>query len=71
MILNALWFVTNENIHKDLSKLKIKTEINRYSSNYLNRLSCHSNVFAISLLGDSDEVNRLKRCHALDLPFRT
>ena len=73
MIVNAPWFVTNDNIHKDLSIPKVKTEINSYSSNYLHRHSYryHSNVLAISLLDDSDEVNRLKRCNVLDLPFRT
>ena len=71
MILKAPWFVTNNNIHKDLSIAKVKTEINTYNSNYLNRLSCHSNVFAISRLDVSDEVNRFKRYHVLDFPFRT
>ena len=70
MIVNAPWFVTNDNIHIDLSIPKVKTEINRYSLNYLHRLCYNSNVLAISLLDDdSDEVNRLKRCHVLDLPL--
>lgn len=70
MIVNAPWFVTNDNIHKDLGIAKIKNEINRFSANYLDRLSKHPNALAISLLDDSEEIHRLKRFHILDLPFR-
>lgn len=69
LITNSPWFVNNNNIHTDLGVPKVKTEISRYSSNYLNRLSQHSNVLAITLLDDSNEIRRLKRLHVLDLPF--
>lgn len=69
LITNAPWFVNNNTIHNDLNIPIIKDEIKRFSSNYLNRLSYHPNVLAISLLDDSDEVKRLKRLHILDLPF--
>ena len=69
MITDAPWFMTNDNIHKDLSITKVKTEISRFSTKYLERLSNHSNALAISLLDDHEEIKRLKRPHILDLPF--
>ena len=70
LITNAPWFVNNCNIHKDLEMNKIKNEISKFSQRYLNRLSDHSNTLAINLLDDSEEIQRLKRYHVLDLPFR-
>ena len=69
-IANAPWFVTNRKIHEDLNIPFIKEEISRFSSRYLDRLSVHSNVLAISLLDETEEVIRLKRLHVLDLPYR-
>lgn len=69
LITGSPWFVNNFNIHNDLNVPFIKDEIKRFSNNYLNRLSNHSNVLAINLLDDSNEVRRLKRRHVLDLPF--
>lgn len=68
-IVNAPWFVTNKAIHDDLSIPMVKYEIKRFSENYLNRLSNHSNLLALALLDDINEVRRLKRKHILDLPF--
>lgn len=70
MIVNAPWYVTNDNIHKDLSIPKIREEIRTFSTKYINRLSNHSNPLAIALLDDSEEIVRLKRYHVLDLPYR-
>lgn len=69
-LVNAPWFMTNLNIHKDLNIPTVHEEIRKYSTNYLSRLSNHPNVLAITLLDDSDETKRLKRLHILDLPFR-
>lgn len=69
-IVNAQPFVSNKTIHNDLFIPKVKDEINRFSANYLQRLSNHCNPLAISLLDDTEEVRRLKRHHILDLPFR-
>lgn len=69
-ITNAPWYVSNKSIHKDLKMNTIREEINLYSTRYLERLSNHPNLLAISLLDDSNEVRRLKRLHILDLPFR-
>ena len=67
MITNAPWFVTNDNLHNDLGVPKIRSEINRFSSNYLNRLQDHSNSLARTLMNDGDVMRRLKRPHILDL----
>lgn len=70
LILKAPWFITNEAIHKDLNMPTVKEEIKKFSTRYLDRLSNHVNTLAINLLDDSNEINRLKRHHVLDLPFR-
>ena len=70
LMLNAPWYITNNNIHKDLSIPKVIEEVRSISSKYLERLSNHTNLLAISLLDDSEEVKRLKRFHILDIPFR-
>ena len=69
-IINAPWYITNVNIHKDLEMPTVKEEIKKFSERYLQRLSNHSNILAINLLDDSEELQRLKRFHVLDLPFR-
>lgn len=69
LITSAPWFVNNNIIHNDLGVPKIVSEIKRFSTTYLNRLSSHPNLLALNLLDDSDEVRRLKRRHILDLPF--
>lgn len=68
-ITNAPFYVTNVTLHRDLDFPFIKSEIKKFSSNYLQRLSNHTNTLAITLLDDTDEIRRLKRKHVLDLPF--
>ena len=70
IIANAPWYMTNKQIHRDLKIPYIKDEINKFSTRYIDRLSNHSNVLAISLLDETEDVRRLKRLHILDLPFR-
>lgn len=70
LIANAPWFITNKAIHSDLNVPFVKNEVNRLSSTYLRRISYHTNPLAIMLLDATNEVNRLKRFHVLDLPFR-
>ena len=68
-ITKAPFYVTNKNLHQDLKIPFIKEEIRKFSSSYLGRLSNHTNVLAITLLDETEEVRRLKRKHVLDLPF--
>ena len=49
LILDAPWFITNDNIHKDLRISKVKNEINKFGRKYIDRLSNHSNTLAITL----------------------
>ena len=69
-MIDAAWFITNVNIHKDLEMPTVKEEMKKFSERYLQRLSNHSNISAINLLDDSEELQTLKRFHMLDLPFR-
>lgn len=69
LITNAPFYVRNNDLHKDLKIPFVKSEIKKFSSNYLQRLSNHSNILAITLLDQTDEVRRLKRKHVLDLQF--
>ena len=70
MILDAPWFIANDNIHKDLGISQVKNEINKFSRKYIERLGNHSNTLAITLPDESEEIVRLKGFHVLDLPFR-
>lgn len=70
LIVNAPWFVSNKRIHKDLDIPLVIDEIKKFSTRYLKRLNNHSNILAISLLDETEEVKRLKRFHILDLPYR-
>ena len=69
LLTNAPWFISNNSLHNDLKIPTIKEAINKFSERYLQRLSDHENVLAITLLDNSDEVLRLTRFHVLDLPF--
>ena len=60
--MNAPWYITNVNSHKDLEMPTVKEEIKKFSN--------HSNILAISLLDDSEELQRLERFLVLALPFR-
>ena len=55
-IINAPWYITNVNIHKDLEIPTVKEEIKEFSERYLQKLSNHSNILAINLLDDSEEM---------------
>ena len=63
------FYVTNKNVHKDLIIPFIKEELRNFSSSYLGSFSNHTNVLAITLLDETDEIQRLKRKHILRLPF--
>ena len=69
-IINVPWYIANGNIHKDLEMPTVKEEIKSFSDKYLQWLGNHSNILAIGLLDDSEELQRLKRFQVLDLPFR-
>ena len=57
MTLDAAWFITNDNIHKDLGISTVKNEINKFNRKYIDRLSNHNNTLAIALLDESEEID--------------
>jgi hypothetical protein len=50
MIVDALWYVTNTVIRRDLQIPTVKEEIRRYSSQYSARLCAHPNDLTVNLI---------------------
>jgi hypothetical protein len=69
MIVDALWYVPNMVIRRDLQIPTVKEEIRRYSSQYSARLSAHLNYLIVNLL-ELPENRRLGRRLPNDLPTR-
>jgi hypothetical protein len=67
MIVDALWYVPNTLIRKDLHISTVKEEIRRYSSHYGARLRTHPNNLVVNLLGLPDN-RRLRRYQPNELP---
>lgn len=61
MITNAYRYVTNEELHNDLAIKLIEDVIQEAAQKHDKKLLCHSNVEAIQLLDNTQEVRRLKR----------
>ena len=72
-IVNATWYVRNEDIRRDLGIPTVKEEINRYAERYKERIATHSNRLARKRLARPETINssnmerRLKRKHPADL----
>ena len=62
VITNAPWYVRNHTLHRDLGIKTVKEEIRELSTRYQKRLYNHYNNEAISLLDNSQDIYRLKRC---------
>ena len=60
-IVKAMRYERNSDIHRDLGMETVPQYINKLAQNYEARLHAHSNVEAISLLDNSNELRRLKR----------
>jgi hypothetical protein len=50
IIVDALWYVPNTHIRRDLQLTSVKEEICRYSSQYSSRLSIHPNGLIVTLV---------------------
>jgi hypothetical protein len=61
MIVDALWYVPNPVIPRDLQIPTVKEELRRYSSQYSARLSTHPNDLIVNLMELPD--NRRLRKH--------
>ncbi|CAB0033665.1 unnamed protein product [Trichogramma brassicae] len=59
-LVNAPWFVTNEDIRKDLKVPTVKEEICKFSDKYKDRLKKHPNSLAAGLGSTSFEHSKLK-----------
>lgn len=66
-IVNAPWFVRNEDIHRDLSIENVASEIKKFARSHEQRLLHHVNVEAIQLLDTTSIVRRLKRTKPYEL----
>jgi hypothetical protein len=50
MTVDALWYVSNTVIRRDLQTPTVEEEIRRYSSQYSASLSAHTNDLTVSLI---------------------
>ncbi len=64
-MVGAPWFLSNEQLHRDLNIDYVKTIASRYTLAYERRLHHHPNVEAIQLL--ETPIRRLKRKHPIDV----
>jgi hypothetical protein len=69
IIVDAPWYVPNNHIRRDLQLISVKEEIRRYSSQYIARLSTHSNDQILTLM-ELPGNRRLRRHLPNDLPNR-
>ena len=65
-IVNAPWYVRNEDIRRDLKIPTVKKEIGRYAEKYKERMATHPNQLAAEASKTLIE-RRLKRKHSTDL----
>lgn len=66
-MVNAPWYVTNAQIHRDLKIPFVKDEINAIITKYRDRIDSHPNELASSLMSPSKVFTRLKRKTPLQL----
>lgn len=66
-IVNAPWYIRNEDIHRDLKMDFVTKVVQKYAEAHEHRLHYHVNVEAIQLLDTTDIVRRLKRTKPSDL----
>lgn len=66
-IVNAPWYVRNDDIHRDLNIDVVNKVIQKYAEAHQHRLHHHVNVEAIQLLDTTDIVRRLKRTKPFEL----
>lgn len=66
-IVNAPWYVRNDDIHRDLGVDHVTDVIQKHAESHEQRLLHHVNVEAIQLLDNTDIVRRLKRTKPFEL----
>jgi len=60
-MVNAPWYIRNNDLHRDLQVDVVTSEIHRFAQKHEGRLHHHENVKAIQLLDNIGIVDRLKR----------
>jgi hypothetical protein len=66
-IVDAPWYIRNDNLHKDLDVETVDCVIKKYAQSHEQRLQRHINVGALQLLNNGGLVRRLKRTKPLEL----
>ena len=66
-IVNAPWYVRNDDIRRDLGIPKVREEISRYSEKYKSRIATHPNRLAAETFKTINMDRRIKRKHPTDL----
>jgi hypothetical protein len=60
-MVNAPWYIRNNDLHRDLQVDAVCREIQRFAQKHEGRLHHHEEVEAIQLLDNMDTVHRLQR----------
>ena len=66
-MVNAPWYVRNEDIRKDLGIPTVKEEITRFATRCRVRIETHPNQLAAETCNTTNIARRLKRKHPIDL----
>ena len=66
-IVNALWYVRDEDIRRDLGNPTVKEATNRYAEKYKTRIATHPNRLAAEMFKTINMDRRLKRKYPADL----
>uniref|UniRef100_A0A1B6CGK2 Reverse transcriptase domain-containing protein n=1 Tax=Clastoptera arizonana TaxID=38151 RepID=A0A1B6CGK2_9HEMI len=66
-IVNAPWYIRNDNLHKDLDVEIVDNVIKLYAQRHEQRLQQHVNIEAHQLLDNDDLIRRLKRVKPFEL----
>jgi len=61
IIVNALWYVTNDTLHHEFNVPYVRDGIKKLSQKYVDRLVEHPNILAIDLMSDAETPRGLKR----------
>ena len=66
-IVDAPWYIRNDNLHKDLDVKTVDSVIKKYAQSHEQRLQRHIKVEALQLLNNDGLVRRLKRTKPFEL----
>ena len=66
-VVNAPWYVRNDDIHRDLKTPMVTDEVKRYAADDQQRLRKHRNYEVLQLLDNGGHVRRLQRQKPFEL----